>query len=78
MRVRNGQILTSNVSLSANNDKEIALQESARLNEFLQGRTLHEIRDWKTLLSQAGVSGGGTKEELGEVGVWLNRVLGIP
>ncbi len=54
MRVRNGQIQNSTISLSA--DEEIAGQEGSRINEVLENRTLHEIRDWKALLSRTGVT----------------------
>ena len=38
----------------------------------LQGATLHDVQDWAARLADAGLS----DHQTGEVGSWLNRMLG--
>jgi len=69
LRARYGQIEGARITLSS--DARSAEREAEVLATVLQGRKLHEIDDFSSLLVPADVH-----EDAGQLGEWLNGMLG--
>lgn len=70
--VRSGKITQSNISISS--DPRVDLAEADIFRSMLEGRAVHEIRSFETLLGPAFSPDKTT--EITALSSWLDRVFG--
>lgn len=71
--VRSGKITQSNISISS--DPRVGVAEAAVFDSMLEGKTVHEIDSFETLLAPAFYPDKNT--EITALSSWINRILGI-
>lgn len=72
MMVRSGKITQSNISISS--DPRVDLAEADIFRCMLEGKTVHEIQSFETLLGPAFYPDKNT--EITALSSWLDRILG--
>ncbi|WEW55423.1 lipoate-protein ligase [Emydomyces testavorans] len=73
LRLKSGKITESQISMAS--ESETAAFQSHRIHKVLQGRTLHEILDWKTILNDVSGLFSSPQDAL-NLADWLNSKLG--
>lgn len=70
--VRSGKITQSNISISP--DPRVDLAEADIFRSMLEGKTVHEIQSFETLLGP--VFSRDKNTEITALSSWLDRILG--